>query len=149
MAANRHGPTEAAIVGAGPSGTALAIRLAKAGARWRLIDAGRFPRDKLCGEYLSPEGVAAVERLGLADALARSGGRPIRAVRLTTPGGRSLRAEVAGPDGRAGLGLSRAALDAILLDGRPRPGRRPPSRGPASRGRSSRGAASSASRPGA
>ncbi|QDV38287.1 NAD(P)/FAD-dependent oxidoreductase [Tautonia plasticadhaerens] len=109
-------PFDAAVVGAGPSGSALAIRLASAGARVALIDAGRFPRDKLCGEYLSPEGVEALGRLGLGAEVARSGGRPIRLVRLTTPRGRSLEAEVAGPDGRTGLGLSRSALDAILLD---------------------------------
>jgi flavin-dependent dehydrogenase len=108
-------PIDAVVVGAGPSGSALAIRLASAGARVALVDAGRFPRDKLCGEYLSPEGVAALGRLGLDPEIARSGGRPIRAVRLTTPRGRALEAEVAGPDGRAGLGLSRLALDAILL----------------------------------
>ncbi|WP_152053641.1 NAD(P)/FAD-dependent oxidoreductase [Tautonia marina] len=109
-------PFDAAIVGAGPSGSAMAILLARAGARVALIDAGRFPRDKLCGEYLSPEGVEAVERLVPGDRLARSGGRPIRSVRLTTPRGRTLEAEVAGPDGRVGLGLSRSALDALLLD---------------------------------
>ncbi|RUL89595.1 NAD(P)/FAD-dependent oxidoreductase [Tautonia sociabilis] len=108
-------PIDAAIVGAGPAGSSLAIRLARAGARIALIDAGRFPRDKLCGEYLSPEGALALEGLGLADAIARSGARPIRAARLTTPRGRRLEAEVVGPDGRAGLGLSRSALDAILL----------------------------------
>ncbi|MEW4571256.1 NAD(P)/FAD-dependent oxidoreductase [Tautonia sp. JC769] len=109
-------PFDAAIVGAGPSGSAMAILLARAGARVALIDAGRFPRDKLCGEYLSPEGVGAVDRLVPDGRLARSGGRPIRSVRLTTPRGRVLEAEVAGPDGRAGLGLSRSALDALLLD---------------------------------
>ncbi len=109
-------PFDAVIVGAGPSGSAMAILLARAGARVALIDAGRFPRDKLCGEYLSPEGVEAVDRLVPGDRLARSGGRPIRAVRLTTPRGRALEAEVAGPDGRVGLGLSRSALDALLLD---------------------------------
>src|SRR5690606_37668367 len=36
--------------------------------------------------------------------------------RLTTPRGRMLEAEVAGPDGRSGLGLSRAALDLIVMD---------------------------------
>ena len=109
-------PFDAAIVGAGLAGSALAIRLATRGARVALIDAGRFPREKLCGEYLSPEGAAALERLGLGRAIEAAGARPIRRARLTTPSGPVVDAEVVGPDGRPGLGLSRARLDALLLD---------------------------------
>ena len=115
MEPDDRGAFDAVIVGAGPAGSSLAVRLARSGVRVALLDAGRFPRDKLCGEYLSPEGASAVDRLGLAGELAASGGRPIRKVRLTTPSGRSIEAEVGGLEGRAGLGLSRSALDAILL----------------------------------
>jgi flavin-dependent dehydrogenase len=44
-----------AIVGAGPAGSSAAIRLATSGQSVLLIDKARFPRHKLCGEFVSPE----------------------------------------------------------------------------------------------
>ncbi len=108
-------PFDVAIAGAGLAGGSLALRLARAGARVALIDAGTFPRPKLCGEYLSPEGAAALERLGLGPDVQSLGAEAITRVRLTTPRGRELVADVAGPDGRPGLGLSRLALDELLV----------------------------------
>lgn len=102
---------DVAIAGAGLAGGSLAWRLAAAGLRVALFDAQRFPRPKLCGEYVSPEGVLALERLGLGDDLAGLGGHPIRRVRLSTPRGSILEAQVADRDGRPGLGISRSALD--------------------------------------
>lgn len=109
-------PFEVVIAGAGLAGGSLALRLASRGVRVALVDAATFPRPKLCGEYLSPEGVLALERLGLADDWSRLGGHPIRQVRLSTPRGRELVAQVVGPDGVPGLGLSREALDTLLVE---------------------------------
>jgi flavin-dependent dehydrogenase len=106
---------DVAIAGAGPAGASLALRLARAGASVALIDAGTFPRPKLCGEYLSPEGVEALERLGLGASIAAVGGEPIGRVRLSTPRGRVLEADAAGPGGRMGLGLSRSTLDDLIV----------------------------------
>ena len=104
------------IAGAGLAGSSLALRLAEAGARVGLADPGVFPREKLCGEYLSPEGAAVLDRLGMLPDLERRGSRPIDRVRLTTPRGRSLAAKVTGDDARPGLGLSRATLDDHLIN---------------------------------
>ena len=68
-------PFDVAIAGAGLAGAALALGLAKAGARVALVDAGRFPREKLCGEFLSPEAWGALERLGVTEAVASTGQR--------------------------------------------------------------------------
>ena len=43
-----------AIVGAGPAGASLAIRLARADFEVVLIEREKFPRQKLCGEFNSP-----------------------------------------------------------------------------------------------
>lgn len=115
MAADSSGPFDVAIAGAGPAGSALALGLARAGLNVALLDAGRFPRDKLCGEFLSPEGASALGRLGLADLLASCGAHPIRRARLTTPGGGVIEAPLTGRDGRPALGLSRSRLDAALV----------------------------------
>lgn len=43
------------IAGAGPAGCACAITAARAGARVLLLDKDKFPRHKVCGEFVSPE----------------------------------------------------------------------------------------------
>jgi geranylgeranyl reductase family protein len=48
---------DAVVVGAGPAGSATAIRLARAGARVLLADRARFPRDKPCGGGLTGRAV--------------------------------------------------------------------------------------------
>jgi flavin-dependent dehydrogenase len=110
------GPFDVAIAGAGPAGAALALRLARRGVHVALLDAAGFPRDKLCGEYLSPESWSVLDRLGLAGAVARTGYHPIRSVRISTPRGRVVEAEVAGPDGQPGIGLSRSILDDLIVE---------------------------------
>jgi len=61
-----------AIIGGGPAGTAAAITAARRGARVLLLERGRFPRHKVCGEFISPEGVALLSGLGLEDVVARA-----------------------------------------------------------------------------
>ena len=53
------------IVGAGPAGCAAALTLARAGMAVNLVDQHRFPRDKVCGDALIPDALAALDRLGL------------------------------------------------------------------------------------
>ena len=48
---------DAVVIGAGPAGSATAIRLARAGARVLLADRARFPRDKPCGGGLTGRAV--------------------------------------------------------------------------------------------
>lgn len=70
------------IAGAGPAGSALAIELASEGYSVLLCDAARFPRDKPCGDYVSPRGLARLEALGCGEAIRRLGCTPIRMSRL-------------------------------------------------------------------
>lgn len=53
------------IVGAGPGGSALATYLAKKQIRVLLIDAQSFPRDKVCGDFVSPLALAELQKLGI------------------------------------------------------------------------------------
>jgi flavin-dependent dehydrogenase len=53
---------DAIVVGAGPAGSATAYHLAKAGRRVLLLEKSAFPRDKICGDGLTPR---AVKQLGL------------------------------------------------------------------------------------
>ncbi|MFM2438408.1 MAG: hypothetical protein RLZ55_1227 [Actinomycetota bacterium] len=54
------------VVGAGPAGSAAAAWLARGGVDVVLADAARFPRDKPCGDGLTPRAVAELDALGLA-----------------------------------------------------------------------------------
>jgi flavin-dependent dehydrogenase len=108
-------PFDVAIAGAGLAGASLALRLARSGVRVVVVDAARFPREKLCGEFLSPESWRALDELRLTQELDRSGYQPIRRVRLTTTRGRVVEATVVGPEDRPGIGLSRSVLDDLIV----------------------------------
>jgi flavin-dependent dehydrogenase len=54
-----------AIVGAGPAGSTLAALLARRGHSVALIDRDTFPRDKLCGEFLSYDALPIIDALGV------------------------------------------------------------------------------------
>jgi len=55
------------VVGAGPAGSAAAAWAARAGRDVLVIDAANFPRDKACGDGLTPRAVAELEQLGLGE----------------------------------------------------------------------------------
>jgi flavin-dependent dehydrogenase len=100
------------IVGAGPAGSSIAMRLARAGIDVALLERSRFPRTKVCGEYLSPGALAALRDLGCVEVVL-SGAHRLRRVSLAAFG--------AGPallalPGEGALSLSRATLDEALRD---------------------------------
>jgi geranylgeranyl reductase family protein len=106
---------EVLVVGGGPAGSATALLLAQAGLDVVLLDAARFPRDKVCGEAISPGGCQLLDGLGVTTALRRAGARPVAGMRLTSPEGVSFEGVYDG--GRAsGFALDRRTLDAILLE---------------------------------
>ena len=51
------------IVGAGPAGSACAIAASRAGAKVLLLEKDRFPRQKVCGEFVSSESLGLLHRL--------------------------------------------------------------------------------------
>ncbi len=53
------------VVGAGPAGSAAAYHLARAGLDVLTVDRASFPRDKVCGDGLTPRAVAALVRMGV------------------------------------------------------------------------------------
>ena len=55
------------MVGAGPSGSAAAAWAARAGRDVLVVDTCEFPRDKACGDGLTPRAVLELRRLGLGD----------------------------------------------------------------------------------
>ena len=53
------------VVGGGPAGSTAAYHLARHGLDVLVVDRSRFPREKVCGDGLTPRGVAALERVGI------------------------------------------------------------------------------------
>ncbi|WP_054815991.1 geranylgeranyl reductase family protein [Nocardia arizonensis] len=58
---------EVLVIGAGPAGSASAAWAARAGRDVLLLDAAVFPRDKTCGDGLTPRATKELEHLGLGD----------------------------------------------------------------------------------
>ena len=65
MAPQQSSTADLAVVGAGPAGSAAAAWAARAGRDVLLIDGATFPRDKTCGDGLTPRAMVELRRLGL------------------------------------------------------------------------------------
>src|SRR5262249_56301938 len=79
-----------------------------------LWDAARFPRHKICGEYVPPAALSTFARLGVLDRILALGARRHVGMAVISPDG----TEVLGRYGAGGRGLSlrRHDLDAVLLE---------------------------------
>ena len=107
------------IVGAGPAGSALARLLAAAGRSVVAVDRAVFPRDKACSEYMSPEAVRILDRLGVVAELEATGAVPLAGTSVTAARGARLHGRFALADHRpfrpTGLSVSRRVLDDRLV----------------------------------
>jgi len=95
------------IVGGGLAGLTASIHLGRSGVRVMLIEKHRYPRHKVCGEYLSNEVRTYLESLGLQIPSAI----PINTLQLTSRRGGELTVDL--PLG--GMGISRYTLDNLLF----------------------------------
>ena len=53
------------VIGGGLAGLTLGIGLRQCGVPVTIWEAGRYPRHRVCGEFISGNGQAVLERLGL------------------------------------------------------------------------------------
>jgi flavin-dependent dehydrogenase len=95
----------------------VAIALALNGARVLLIEEKKFPRAKLCGEFISPECLAHFKRLGVLEQMSAGGGASVSETVFYSRRGRSVvvPSDWFKPGARA-LGLSRSEMDHQLLE---------------------------------
>lgn len=101
---------DVAIIGAGPAGSTLAALLATQGVRVALYDRDAFPRDKLCGEFLSYDALPILDSLGVLAEIDRAGAPKISQCRVV---GAKRTYEFAFP--HPARGVSRFFLDDLLL----------------------------------
>ena len=103
------------IAGAGPAGSSAAIHLARNNVRVLLVEQKKFPRAKLCGEFISPECRRHFEALGVAEEMAMSGPAAITETVFYSTRGHSVTIPSSWFGGSPALGLSRAVMDDVLM----------------------------------
>jgi geranylgeranyl reductase family protein len=109
------------VVGGGPAGSSTAFFLAKHGVDVTILDRARFPRDKACSEYMSPEASRILERMNALDAIERGGAAQLNGMRVHAPNGAVIHGEFKASHGfrghrDQGLAVRRTILDALLLE---------------------------------
>lgn len=103
-------PHDLIIIGGGPAGTSAAISAARQGASVLLLERGRFPRHKVCGEFVSAESLSLLrDLLDLQHAALLHGAVRIPRARMFLDG-RTLHASVNPP----AASIARFDLDAAL-----------------------------------
>jgi geranylgeranyl reductase family protein len=112
---------EVIVVGGGPAGAATAWALARAGVDVLLLDRARFPRDKVCAEYLSPQASRILHDMGALEAVEAAGAAQLAGMLVRSSSGSEIYGEFAADHGfhgfrDRGLALRRRDLDALVLD---------------------------------
>jgi 2-polyprenyl-6-methoxyphenol hydroxylase-like FAD-dependent oxidoreductase len=100
------------IVGGGLAGLTLGIGLRQRGVPVTIWEAGKYPRHRVCGEFISGNGQAVLQRLGLLARFEQAGAVHARTVMFVCGTNRSPVRQLAAP----ALCLSRHAMDALLAE---------------------------------
>ena len=98
------------VIGGGPAGLAAALAMRQRGLEVTVVDSCSPPIDKPCGEGLMPDGIAALQELGVA--IPSGEVQPFRGVRFVSSG---LSAEATFPYG-SGYGVRRTNLHHIMVE---------------------------------
>lgn len=103
------------IAGGGPAGSSAAIHLARSGVRVLLVEQKKFPRAKLCGEFISPECWGHFGKLGVAETMKASGPALLEETVFYSGKGQHVAVPSKWFGSGAAFGLSRAVMDEVLL----------------------------------
>ncbi len=103
--------TDVFVIGGGPAGLAAAIAARQQGFRVLVADGAQMPIDKPCGEGLMPDGLAALEKLGVSVKAENS--YPFRGIRFLSAG---LEVAAAFPNGTSGMGVRRTVLHRLIAE---------------------------------
>ena len=103
---------DAVVVGAGPGGSAAAHFLCAQGLDVLLLDRAEFPRDKTCGDGLTPRALRVLETMDLLPEVSARA-CAVESYQVVAPNGRSTTAAIAG-DHKA-LVIPRLTLDDLIL----------------------------------
>jgi flavin-dependent dehydrogenase len=99
------------VIGGGPAGSMASLTLAQAGYTVCLMERRAFPRETLCGEFLSHEVMGVISDFGLVHGFLELGPAPINRFTLCPDRGSMLSEEL----GFTAYGLKRGTFDQFLL----------------------------------
>ena len=103
--------TDVFVIGGGPAGLAAAIAARQNGLRVIVADGATPPIDKACGEGFLPDGLAALQRLGLH--LPSEDTHPFGGIRFLSGG---LSADAPFPSAECGLAVRRLSLHRVMME---------------------------------
>jgi len=113
--------TDVLIIGAGPAGSTTATHLAQRGFRVFLADQKTFPRDKPCGEFLSPQCLPYLQKTGADTLLNSLSPHLVRGMHLHYGDRRALGRllQIGDKPGwsNTGYGIRRSSFDHALVNG--------------------------------
>ncbi|MZG52593.1 MAG: FAD-dependent oxidoreductase [Nitrospinae bacterium] len=78
------------VIGGGPAGCTAAMGLARLGYKVVLCDQAQFPRDKVCGEFISPAADPILARLGILHRIEAMNPKRLKGVAISSYGGKEL-----------------------------------------------------------
>jgi menaquinone-9 beta-reductase len=118
----QHLDAEVIVVGGGPSGAATAWALAQEGVDVLVLDKAKFPRDKICAEYLSPQASRILSDMRVLDEIEKTNPGHLAGMSIRAPNGHIANGEFAANHGfhgfrDKGLAIRRTILDDIVLRG--------------------------------
>jgi geranylgeranyl reductase family protein len=113
---------EVIVVGGGPAGASTAWALAQQGVDVLVLDRAKFPRDKICAEYLSPQASRILSDMRVLDEIERTKPGHLAGMSIRAPNGHVANGEFAANHGfhgfrDKGLAVRRMILDDIVLRG--------------------------------
>lgn len=103
---------DVAIIGGSLSGSAAAVALARQGARVVVLEKARFPRARICGEFLSSASRPHLAALGILQSILEAGAETIDRFSVVRANGHRVEAPLPSPV----LSISRETLDTLAAN---------------------------------
>ena len=108
------------VIGGGPAGCSAAIGLSRLGYNVVLCDQAKFPRDKVCGEFISPAADPILDRLGILSRIETLNPKRLKGVSISSFEGNEFSIDYPFQPGLAerptSLSVSRYELDSLFVE---------------------------------
>src|SRR5262245_14287224 len=103
------------VLGAGPAGIAISLLMARKGHRIEMIDPAKFPRKKICGEFLNPQAVRWMKKQDLLKGLLELHPYPIYGIKIHDLDGNSFTGRYRPDREVCGYAVMREGFDTLLV----------------------------------